>query len=70
MDCLALPTDSRNLVRLKKLFGPFWNVFFFFFDSVCLAFRFSTFSNISVHSNTMRVLRLLEIDWTLAFNQY
>ena len=51
--CLTLANDSHILVRLKIFFGPFWIVVFF--DSVFLAHRFITISNISVHSNTMPV---------------
>ena len=51
IDCLALPTDSRNMVRLKKTFWPVLECFLFFltlyvwhFNSV----RFRTFRSILI----------------------
>ena len=44
-------------------------LFFFFFDSVVLALRFITISDISVTSNTVNIC-MCKIDWTLANNQY
>ena len=66
--CLALPTDSRVLVRLKNILARF-GMFLFFtryvwhFDSLC----FRTFWSILKRCASMG---LLEINWTLANNQY